>query len=161
VAAGVSDSSGAFGITEEQTMAYCALTDLEKLLPASMLINLSDDTNSGVVNQDNIDEAIDLADREIDAYLIIAGHSVPMTTVPPLVSNLSQQIAIWKLHLRKYFNSEIWRDAYKDCIRILERIAEGKLSIGQEVVGITQTAGSGHAVETRVQKFTEDFMGEF
>lgn len=143
-------------------MAYCTLTDLEKLLPASMLINLSNDTTGAVtVNHDNIDEAIDLADREIDAYLSIAGYAVPLSPVAPLVSNLSQQIAIWKLHLRKYFDSKVWREAYSDCIRTLEKIASGKLTLGQEDISVSQAANTGHVVSSRTQKFTEDYMETF
>jgi len=143
-------------------MAYCVLTDLAKLLPNTMLVNLSNDTaGSLVVNQDNIDEAIDQADREIDAYLLIANYSVPMDPVPPLVTNLSTKIAIWNLHLRKYFDSAIWRETYKDCQKLLERIAEGKLTLGQLEAGVTEEAGGGHATATRVQKFTETFMEEY
>lgn len=128
-----------------------------------MLINLSNDiAGATAVNSTNVDEAIDQADREIDSYLNIAGYNVPMSPVPPLVENISAKIAIWNLHLRKYFNSEIWRETYRDCLRLLERIAEGKLTLGQETDGVTQDAVSGnHAYSSRAQKFTEDFFGEY
>lgn len=143
-------------------MAYCTVNDMAKLLPASMLINLSNDVSgSTIINQTNADECIDQADREIDAYVALAGYAVPMDPVPPLIANLSAKIAIWNLHLRKYFDSEIWRETYKQCLRTLERIAEGKLSIGQEEDGVATTGNDGVAVATRTQKFTEDFMSEF
>lgn len=143
-------------------MAYCALADMEKLLPGSMLINLSSDVSGAVVvDASNVSEAIDQADREIDAYLRIANYAVPMSPVPPLVANLSAKMAIWNLHLRKYFDSPIWRETYKDCLKLLERIAEGKLTLGQEVDGVTQEGAGTYAISTRAQKFTEDFMGTF
>ncbi len=143
-------------------MPYCTLSDMQKLLPESVLISLSSDlSNPSEVNTDNIAEAIDQADREIDAYLSIAGYTVPMSPVPPLVTNLSSKMAIWNLHLRKYFDSTIWRDTYRACQKLLERIAEGKLSLGQEEEGVDQEASGGHAVATRTQKFTEEFMEEF
>ena len=128
-----------------------------------MLINLSNDTTGATaVNAINIAEAIDQADREIDAYLNIGGYAVPMDPVPPLIANLSAKMAIWNLHLRKYFDSDIWSKTYQSCLKLLERIAEGKLSLGMEEVGVDQAAMSGgHAVATRTQKFTEDFMGEY
>jgi len=127
-----------------------------------MLINLSSDTpGSIVVDQDNIDESIDQADREIDAYVCLAGYSVPMDPIPPLITNLSTKMSIWNLHLRKYFDSTIWRETYKDCQRILERIAEGKLTIGQEEEGVVTEPSGAYAVDTRNQKFTSDFMEEF
>jgi phage gp36-like protein len=143
-------------------MAYCLLADMEKLLPATMLINLSTDVSGATVaDATNISESIDQADREIDAYLRIANYSVPMSPVPPLIANLSAKMAIWNLHLRKYFDSPIWRETYKDCLKLLERIAEGKLTLGQEVEGVTQEGVGGHAVSTRAQKFTESFMETF
>jgi phage gp36-like protein len=143
-------------------MGYCTLTDMEKLLPSSMLINLSTDTSGATVaDTANIAEAIDQADREIDAYLLIAKYSVPMSPIPPLVTNLSTKMAIWNLHLRKYFDNPQWRETYKGCLKLLERIAEGKLSLGQEVDGITQEGSGGHAISSRQQKFTEAFMEQF
>lgn len=143
-------------------MAYSVLTDLLKLLPETMIINLSSDqSNIAMVNYTNVAEAIDQADREIDAYLVIAGYTVPADPVPPLITNLSAKMAIWNLHLRKYFDSDIWSRTYKDCLKLLEKIAEGKLSIGQEEDGVELSIGTGHATSSREQKFTEDFMDEF
>ena len=143
-------------------MAYSVLADLEKLLPSSMLINLSNDiAGATAVNTDNIAEAIDQADREIDAYLSMANYTVPMDPIPPIVTNLSTKIAIWNLHLRKYFESKIWRDTYTDCQKLLEKIAEGKLTIGQLEAGVSVEGGGGHATSTRVQKLTEDFMEQY
>jgi phage gp36-like protein len=143
-------------------MAYSVLADLEKLLPASMLINLSTDTPGAIVaDAANIAEAIDQADREIDAYLLLANYSVPMSPIPPLVTNLSMKMAIWNLHLRKYFDSTIWRETYKDCKKLLERIAEGKLTLGQLESGVVEDAGGKVATFSRTQKFTEEFMEQF
>lgn len=143
-------------------MAYSTLADLQTLLPETALITLSNDTQSAVaVDQTNIDEAIDQADREIDAYLSIANYTVPMSPVPPLVANLSAKMAVWNLHLRKYFESKIWRETYKDCQTILDRIATGKLQVGMTTPGVTTVACTGVATSSRVQKFTEDFMEQF
>lgn len=143
-------------------MAYSTLTDLQKLIPTASLVTLSNDTAGAVaVDQTNIDEAIDQADREIDAYLVIAGYSVPMDPVPPLVTNLSAKMAIWHLHLRKYFESKIWRDTYKDCQHLLGRIASGDLSIGMAVSGVATAAGTGMVASSRTRKFTEEFMEQF
>lgn len=141
-------------------MAYSTIDDMNKLLPLPMLINLSNDTAGAVaVNQDNVDEAISQADREIDAYLILV-TSVPLDPIPPLVNNLSAKMAIWNLHLRKYFESGIWRKTYEDCLRLLQRIAEGKLSLQLDPDESSNGSGS-HATGTRTQKFTEDLMETF
>lgn len=135
-------------------MAYCTESDLAKLLPENVLINLSNDTaGATTINSTIVAEMIDQADREIDSYVSIAGHAVPFTTVPPLVANLSAKMAIWNLHLRKYFNSEIWRKTYEDCLRILTRIAEGKMALLPTTDTATSETSSGCETSSRRQKF--------
>lgn len=154
---------GILPVVETITCGYCATTDMAKLLPATMLVNLSNDiAGSTAVNQTNIDEAIDQADREIDSYLILVpGITVPMDPVPPLVANLSAKMAIWNLHLRKYFDSPVWRKTYEDCQALLLKIAQGKLSLQLDPSVASSNPTSIHAVSTRTQKFTEDFMETF
>jgi phage gp36-like protein len=143
-------------------MAYCDVSDMEKLLPLKMLINLSNDASGATtVHPDNVAESIDQADREIDAYLLLAGYPVPMYPVPPLVTNLSSKMAIWNLHLRKYFDSEIWSRTYEGCLKLLQRIAEGKLTLGQEVEGEVAPLPGKYAIATRRRKFTAPVMEEF
>lgn len=135
-------------------MAYSTEADLAKLLPENVLINLSNDSaGATTINPTNMGEMIDQADREIDSYCAIAGYEVPFATVPPLIANLSAKMAIWNLHLRKYFNSEIWRQTYEDCLRILTRIAEGKLVISPTTEGEAETYG-GYDYSSRRQKFS-------
>lgn len=135
-------------------MAYCTEADLAKLLPETVLINLSNDSaGATTVNSTNVAEMIDQADREIDSYVSIAGHAVPFETIPPLIANLSAKMAIWNLHLRKYFNSEIWRKTYEDCLRILTRIAEGKMALLPTTDTATSETSGGHHTSSRRQKF--------
>lgn len=143
-------------------MAYCTQADIEKLLPTSMLINFTNDTAGATeVNAVNLAEAIDQADREIDSYVSIAGYAVPFTTVPPLIANLSVKMTIWNLHLRKYFNSAIWENAYKGCLRLLERISQGKQKIAPEVDGTVTGASSGYACSSRTQELDQDLWDTF
>lgn len=141
---------------------YCSVSDMQKLFPLSMLINLSNDVQAQTtVNQANIDEAIDQADREIDGYLAIAMISVPMDPVPPLINNISTKMAIWNLHLRKLWKDVIWEDTYKIQQGLLEKIATGRIKIGQLQSGIPALASSRACVSTRARKFTTDVMGTF
>ena len=146
---------------------YCSLDDIIKIFPHSMVINLSNDPDpdTGIVgttvNTTNLDECIDQADREIDSYVVLGGYTVPFTTVPPLVANLSTKMTIWNLHLRKYFKSEIWEDTYKTCQDLLLKIAQRKLSLGQEEVGVTVSGTGSCAVSVNTQRFTSTLMGTF
>jgi phage gp36-like protein len=126
---------------------------MEKLLPYTMIVNLSNDSAAVVPNAANVSEAIDQADREIDSYLTLV-MDTPADPVPPLIANISAKMAIWNLHLRKYFDSTIWRREYEDCLKLLLRIAEKKLSLGELETGVgAVVSGGSHAVETRHKKF--------
>jgi phage gp36-like protein len=113
---------------------YCNPEDLAKQLPERELLQLADDEGTadglGAV-EDVLVEAIDQADREIDAYAGQA-RSVPLDPVPGLVANLSCRIAIYRLFARRSTVPEAWQRDYDRCQRLLERIAEGKLKLGAE-----------------------------
>ena len=137
-------------------MSYSTYTELKKAIPDNMMVTLSNDVaGAASVNMVNLLEAIDKADREIDAYLAVAGYAVPMSPVPPLIADLSAKMAIWNLHLRKYFKSEIWEQTYKDCKVLLLRIADGRLNIGQTTAGVQTSGNGGCAVYVNNQIFTD------
>lgn len=138
-------------------MAYCTLTDMEKLIPSNILINLSNDsTGATAVDTDVIAEMIDQADREIDSFLAIV-MEVPVDPVPPLITNISAVIAIWDLHARKYFNNEMWKYKYEEVKKLLVKIAEGKLSIGSPEEGVASSSPGSSTTSSRRQKFNRHF----
>ncbi|MDQ5985872.1 MAG: hypothetical protein CSYNP_01589 [Syntrophus sp. SKADARSKE-3] len=137
-------------------MPYCSLTDLEKLMPTTMIISMSNDVGGATtVDMTNLTEAIDQADREIDAYLVIAGESVPMDPVPPLIANLSAKMARWNLCLRKLFSNASWENEYLRCQKLLEKIAARKLSVGQIEEGVAVSGVGTISVSARPQRFTD------
>lgn len=139
-------------------MGYSAISDMKLIFPESMIIKLSNDSAAATtINEDNVAEAIDQADREIDAYVSVAGMAVPLDPVPPLATNLSTKMAIWNLHLRKYFKSEIWQDTYKDCQKLLQRIAEGKMAMSPESASTQETVAGLHDTLSAEKKFDTDF----
>jgi len=112
-------------------MAYCTQTDLEKLLPKNQLIRLTDDEGIDKVNAIRIAEVIDSAAEEIDAY--IGGQTkLPIaSTVPPILGKFNADIAIYNLYSRLSESiPETRGQRYKNAIKTLEKIAEGKISIG-------------------------------
>ena len=119
---------------------YCSVDDLNKLLPAEALLQLCDDEGGGLLDssevQGRLQEAIDQADREIDAYLS-ACRSVPLSPVPPLVANISGVLAVCGLYRRRTHAElpEGWARERERCLKLLERIAEGRLRLGVEEDG--------------------------
>ncbi len=126
---------------------YCAVADLEKLVAPGQLRQLADDGPGAPAPEEVMAEAIDQADREIDAYLGTV-REVPLDPVPPLVANLSAKIAVYNLHRRRtHLDLGEWAEEYKRALRLLERIAAGDVSLGPpEEGGTSQPAGGGQAV---------------
>jgi len=112
-------------------MSYCAQIDIEKILPEKQLIRLTDDENAGMVNTVRLDEAIISAAEEIDAY--IGGRAkLPISgVIPPILGKFNADIAVYNLYSR-YSESipETRVDRYKNAIKTLEKISEGKISLG-------------------------------
>lgn len=78
-----------------------------------------------------VNEAIAQADAEIDTYCATR-YTVPFTTVPETAKKCSVDIAIYNLYSRRVEEiPEARSDRYKNCIRLLEAIAKGTISIGE------------------------------
>jgi len=111
-------------------MPYSTLDDLKKLIPEEILVQLTDDEETGSVNQARIDEAIAQADAEINAYCS-PRYEVPFSPAPELVRKLSVDIAIYNLYSRRAEEIPATRsERYKNAIRQLEGIAKGIVSLG-------------------------------
>jgi len=137
-------------------MAYTTIDEMKKLIPYTMIVNLTNDvTGRTRHNQTMLDEAIDNADREIDAYLSVV-MPVPVDPIPPLITNLSSKMAIWYLHLRKYFDNPQWRKTYDDCLALLAKIAAGTITIGPVDLDEQTGVPGSHDTWSRDQQFTDD-----
>ncbi|MEW5745278.1 MAG: DUF1320 domain-containing protein [Nitrospirota bacterium] len=114
-------------------MPYSTLDDLKKPLPEKNIIELTDDDGLGVVDQTKVDEAIAYADQLIDGYLR-GRYSLPLSTVPGLIKQLSVDLAIFHLYGRR-FEMELPEGImarYKNAIKLLEQIQKGLISLGIE-----------------------------
>lgn len=110
---------------------YSAVTDLERLLAPEQLRQLADDGLGSPEPEVVMAEAIEQADREIDAFLGMV-LAVPLEPVPPLVANLSAKIAVYNLFRRRsHLELGEWAGEYSRAVKLLERIARGDLSLGQ------------------------------
>jgi len=118
---------------------YCSIGDILGQIDKAKLIDLSNDDTypmedgegNPVVNTENVEKAIEAAASEIDSYASVR-HKVPFSPVPPIITKLAVDIAIYNLFSRKYTGVEednIIR-RYKNAVKVLERMAEGKVMIG-------------------------------
>jgi phage gp36-like protein len=107
-------------------MAYCAQTDIEKLLTPAQLVQLTDDNQDGLADAPVVTEAIAQADAEIDGYLG-SRYTLPVSPVPALVRQLSVAIGIWKLYSRRSILNDLRRKDYEDAVAKLRAISRGEM----------------------------------
>lgn len=113
-------------------MAYGTVSDLTAVLNEATVLELADDTGAGGIDDPAVSavlaEALDQADREIDAYVSVA-HAVPLDPVPGLIANLSVRLAVCALYRRRPHSQipESWQRACAKAEAMLEDIASGKL----------------------------------
>ena len=88
-----------------------------------------------------IDEAVKDAELLIDGYLRQRGYKLPFERVPRLLAVWTRAIARYYLHQHLITDEKgpILRD-YKDALKLLMLVAEGKFSLGLEDE-LAQTAG--------------------
>jgi len=111
-------------------MAYATIDDLIARLGKREIIDLTDRTGSGVVDTAAVDQALTDACAEIDGYLA-ARYQLPLPTVPTVLTRLTCDIAVYRLMtLRRMGDVEDARRRYEDVIRLLERIASGRVALG-------------------------------
>lgn len=108
---------------------YCAKADILDLLEEPKLVQLTDDENSGAVNDARVDKAIADACGEIDGYLG-ARYPLPLAETPPIVRKAAVDIAIYNLFSRTLGAPDERRDRYKDAVAILGNISKGLISLG-------------------------------
>jgi phage gp36-like protein len=109
---------------------YCTLEDLKLAIDEARLLELTDDEGLGVINQARIDAAIGDAQGEVDGWLQ-ERYDVPLDPVPALIKRACIDVAIPNLYSRKVETlPDVRVKRYDNAIKLLARIADGKLSLG-------------------------------
>ncbi len=142
-------------------MTYATLAGLVARYGADMLRDLTDraDPPTGEIDEAVAEGALDHADAVIDGYL--AGrYQLPLTEIPPRVTSLAEEVAIWRLH-RHTPDAKIEAD-YKQAVASLKDIANGiqrlPLPLGGEPV---DTGAGGVTVTDRERPMTADNLRGF
>jgi phage gp36-like protein len=126
---------------------YCTQIQLEARYGTALLVEISDraDVPTGAIDAALITRAIADATALIDGYL--AGrYALPLATVPALVIDLAQRIAIYYAH-SNVASEKIGKD-YEAALRQLKDIASGLIKLD---AGGAEPAGSG-ASEVRTNE---------
>ena len=110
-------------------MAYSTEADILLQIDKETLINLTDDVDSGSINDDVVNQAISDADALIDSY-IGSNYTVPLTMVPQIIKTISVDIAIYNLYSRRMDTMpDVRKDRFKNALKYLQDIANSKISL--------------------------------
>ena len=118
-------------------MSYATISDAQFEIGECELIALSDRENIGALQTDVLQKALDKASGEIDGYLV-GRYITPLSVVPPLITTYCIDIARYRLSGADVTEVDTVRLRYKDAIRYLESIRDGKTKLGADVA----TAGA-------------------
>ncbi len=140
-------------------MSYAIQADLEQFISESELIGLTDDEDTGAVVTSRIEASLETASVTIDGYLG-SRYSLPFSDPPQILNKLCVDIAGHLLHIRRNEISESWGKRHDNAISFLEKVNNGKLSLG-----VKDPAGTGSdeklRVDARAIKFSEEELDKY
>jgi len=131
-------------------MVYITIADLKKVVPEQDLIQLTDDSvPATTINTDNVDRAIADAGELMDGYLR-ERYSLPLSPVPGLIGTLACDIAVYRLYARRsrLDPPEGVAERYRNALKLLEKIQDGKITLGAGSAVTPETSADMAAVST-------------
>ena len=143
-------------------MAYSTTTDLLARITSQTLVQLTDTGGTGNVDDTIVGNAIADSDSMINA-MIAPVYQVPLTSVPPVIKEISATMSIYRLHLFRSVDPGVWKDEYERALMFLRSVAEGKAKL-EGVVAEPPTSGSlSDSVDFDSQKrsFSRDDLKEW
>lgn len=141
-------------------MPYITLDQLTDRYGERLLIQITDRAAppAGTVDTAVVNRALADTDAVIDGYL--AGrYALPLAEVPPLLTDLGQAIAIYKLHMFEP-DPKIAQD-YKDALASLDRIAKGVIRLPVTGIEPESSGASGVVTIDREREFTPENLTGF
>lgn len=139
---------------------YTTLAELTRKFGLALLTRLTDraEVATGALDQSVIDQAILDTGAVIDGYLA-RRYVLPLDQIPDLLGDLALAIAIYKLHI--YAPDPKIEADYKDAMRALREIGEGKISLPVSEGTLKSTGTGGAQVTDRKRPLTAQNMTGF
>ena len=145
--------------SEIRIMNYCTDENILGRIDETALTQLAAD-DEGLIDDEIVAAAIADAAATIDSYCQ-GRYSIPLSPVPPKITELCVDIAVYNLYSRSDLAMpEIRKDRYNAAIRFLERVADGKIQLGAATPAPVNTDNAA-IFESSPRKFTRGKMGDF
>jgi len=120
-------------------------------IPEDMLIRLTDDEGSGMVNSARVEAAIQAAQSCVDASLA-RYTDTPVTEPTGLMKSLTRDIAVHNLYIRVGGVPEQVAAAYADASEMLKKASAGLFHLGLAM------PVPGRGVSSSGREFTREYM---
>lgn len=120
-------------------MSYATQADIVAYLGEREVIALTDRDNLGYLDEAVLASALVDASAEIDTYLV-GRYQVPLSVVSRLIVTYTCDIARYRLSGATVTEVDTVRNRYKDAIRFLEAVRDGKIDLGADVAPATDAA---------------------
>lgn len=117
-------------------MAYATPQDLIERLGEREATMISDRRGTGQPDVVALSQALALASDEVDAYvgrrytLPLARPDGAPAAVPSLLRRITIDLARYRNTGTEIMETEVIRNRFKDAVRVLEQVADGKVSLG-------------------------------
>ena len=109
---------------------YCTLADLQAVTPEADLIQLTDDLESGLVNETVVDAVAADAAELIDGYLR-GRYTLPLAPVPGIVRQIAVDLTTYRLYCRRMPTVPDGITARQtNALKLLDAIQKGVLTLG-------------------------------
>lgn len=140
-------------------MTYATKQDLIDRVGAEALVQLTDRSGAGDIDDEVIARALADADADINGYLA-ARATLPLAApYPPLLVRLACTLAHYYLYVQP---TEAVVTRYKAAVRTLEGLADGTVSLGLDGAGAGEVASdSGVTVVSEARVFTRETLKGF
>ena len=140
-------------------MPYAAQADIVSQLDEDILIQLTDDDDTGAIVAAVVTRAIADADAEIDGYCGVR-YSVPFATVPGILRKFAVDIAIYNLYARRKGAPEDREKRYQNAVKFLLNVSKGLISLGEDDPDSTP-ASAAPEIDDEDRIFTRTKMVDF
>lgn len=118
-------------------MSYATRDDLLRCIDESVLTQLTDDRDAGVVDEDLVEAALVEASALVDGY-VGSRYGLPLASAPQILRRFCADLAVCSLYERRIGLPEHWKERCKNAHRFLEQVAKGGIRLG-----VDDPAGTG------------------
>ncbi len=126
-------------------MGYATQQDMIDRFGQAELVQLTDRYNTGSIDATVLGQHLADADNKIDGYLE-GRYTLPLAVVPKSLARIACDITRYFLHDNAA--TEEVRARYEDATRYLEKVSEGKITLGLSSAGGKPTEADGAQMES-------------